>query len=163
MTNQKISGFSIQSYTRKAGRIMLIIISVLLAFIIVLVGVLQLWSYPGKPKPFVDENGNPLAGSISEKIFVNINGVEQGMFIKSKNINNPVLLYLHGGMPDYFLTEKYPTGLEDYFTVVWWEQRGAGLSYTASLPRETMTAEQFMADTLAVTDYLRRLGLGDRG
>ena len=56
-----------------------------------------LWSYPGKPKPFVDENGNPLAGSISEKVFVNINGVEQGMFIKSKDATHPVLLYLHGG------------------------------------------------------------------
>ena len=63
---------------------MLIIISILLACVLILVGVLQLWS-PGKPKPFVDENGSPLAGSISEKIFVNINGVEQGMFIKSKD------------------------------------------------------------------------------
>ena len=63
------------------------------------------------------------------KVFVNINGVEQGMFIKSIDAANPVLLYLHGGMPDYFLTAKYPTGLENYFTVVWWEQRGSGLSY----------------------------------
>jgi len=72
-------------------------------------------------------------------VFVAINGVEQGMFIKSKNDKNPVLLYLHGGMPDYFLTEHYPTGLEDYFTVVWWEQRGSGISYRANIPLETMT------------------------
>jgi hypothetical protein len=25
-----------------------------------------------------------------------------------------VLLYLHGGMPDYFLTQKYPTGLKKF-------------------------------------------------
>ena len=36
------------------------------------------------------------------------------------------MLYLHGGLPDYFLTRKYPTGFEDHFTVVWWEQRGSG-------------------------------------
>jgi pimeloyl-ACP methyl ester carboxylesterase len=134
---------------------MLIIISVLLACILILVGVLQIWSYPGKPKPFVDQNGNPLPGSISEKVFVTINGVQQGMFIKSKNDKNPVLLYLHGGMPDYFLTQRYPTGLEDYFTVVWWEQRGSGISYSADIPPETMTLEQMISDTLEVTKYLR--------
>jgi pimeloyl-ACP methyl ester carboxylesterase len=89
-------------------------------------------------------------------VFVNINGVEQGMFIQSKDTTNPVLLYLHGGIPDYFLTPKYPTGLEDYFTVVWWEQRGSGLSYSADIPRETMTLEQMISDTLAVTNYLRQ-------
>jgi pimeloyl-ACP methyl ester carboxylesterase len=148
--------FSIQSLTRKVGRIMLIIVSIVLASILILVGVLQMWSYPGKPKPFVDQNGSPLTGSISEKIFLDINGVQQGMFIKSKDQTNPVLLYLHGGMPDYFLTEPYPTGLEDYFTVVWWEQRGSGISYGADIPPETMTLEQMISDTLEVTNYLRQ-------
>jgi pimeloyl-ACP methyl ester carboxylesterase len=134
---------------------MLVVISILLACIFVLFGILQLWSYPGKPKPFVDENGHPPAGSLSEKVFVNINGVKQGMFIKSKDVTNPVLLYLHGGMPDYFLTQHYPTGLEDDFTVVWWEQRGSGLSYSPDIPRETMTLEQMISDTLEVTNYLR--------
>ena len=134
---------------------MWIIISILLACILIPVGVLLIMS-PGKPTPFVDENGKPLAGSISEKVFVNINGVEQGMFIKSKDAAHPVLLYLHGGMPDYFLTKRYPTGLEDDFTVVWWEQRGSGISYSDDIPPETMTMEQLISDTLAVTNYLRQ-------
>jgi pimeloyl-ACP methyl ester carboxylesterase len=70
--------------------------------------------------------------------------------------NNPVLLYLHGGMPDYFLAEKYPTGLENYFTIVWWEQRGSGLSYSKAIPPSTMTPEQMISDTKEVTNYLRR-------
>jgi pimeloyl-ACP methyl ester carboxylesterase len=148
--------FSIQSLTRKAKRVMLIVVSIFLTCILILVGVLQVWSYPGKPQPFADEDGSPLLGSISEKVFVDINGVRQGMFIKSKDVKNPVLLYLHGGMPDYFLTEHYPTGLEDHFTVVWWEQRGSGISYSAEIPLETMTLEQMIADTLAVTNYLRQ-------
>ncbi len=143
-----------QSFPRKAGRIMLILISTLVACMLIFFGVLLLWS-PGISKPFVDENGSPLAGSISEKIRVNINGVEQGMFIKSKDATHPVLLYLHGGMPFYFLTQRYPTGLEDYFTVVWWDRRGSGLSYSADIPQETMTEEQFISDTLEVTNYLR--------
>ena len=109
----------------------------------------------GKPKPLLDENSRPVRGGISEKAFADINGARQGMFIQSKDATHPVLLFLHGGMPEYFLTERYPTGLENDFTVVWWEQRGAGLSYSPGIPPETMTLEQFIADTLSVTSYLR--------
>lgn len=57
-----------------------------------------------------------LTGSLSEKIRVEINGMEQGLFIKSRNIHNPVLLFVHGGpgMPEYWLTQRHPTGLEDH-------------------------------------------------
>jgi pimeloyl-ACP methyl ester carboxylesterase len=130
----------------------LIFISILTACLLILVGFLLLQS-PGKPRPFLDQSGKVLPDSLSEKVFVEINGVRQGMFIKSKDISHPVLLYLHGGMPDYFLDEKYPTGLENDFTVVWWEQRGAGLSYDPHL--KTITQEQLISDTLALTDYLR--------
>jgi len=155
MTGKRRKRRSLQSFARNAGRSVLIVISILSACIGMLVGVLRLLS-PGKPKPFVDENGKPLPGSISEKVFVTINGVQQGMFIKSKDATHPVLLYLHGGMPEYFLTQRYPTGLEDAFTVVWWERRGSGLSYSPNVPPETMTLEQFIADTLALTNYLRQ-------
>lgn len=66
------------------------------------------------------------------------------MFMVSKNINNPVLLYVHGGpaFPNYFLVEKYKPGFEDYFTVCYWEQRGGGLSYSLYIPIESMTFEQ---------------------
>lgn len=134
---------------------MLIAMAVLLISVLVLLGILLLLS-PGASKPFLDDSGRPLAGSISEKIRVNINGIEQGMFIKSQNAHNPVLLYLHGGIPDYFLTERYPTGLDEYFTVVWWEQRGSGLSYSPNIPPETVNPEQLVSDTVALTKYLRQ-------
>jgi pimeloyl-ACP methyl ester carboxylesterase len=143
------------SVIRTTVRIMSTIVSIFLICILLLSGVLLALSQ-GKVKPFLDKNGNTLEGSISEKIQVNINGVMQGMFIKSKNQKNPVLLYLHGGMPDYFLTQKYPTGLEDLFTVVWWEQRGSGLSYRADTTPETITLDQLITDTKVVTNYLRK-------
>ncbi len=129
---------------------------ILLGVIVILLGVLLAIS-PGKVKPFLDEKGRALAGSISEKIHLDINGVPQGMFIIGKNIGNPVLLFVHGGtaMPEYFLTQNYPTGLEQYFTVCWWDRRGAGLSYRANVPPESLTVEQSIADTLAVANYLR--------
>jgi pimeloyl-ACP methyl ester carboxylesterase len=155
MTEIKKNGFPLQSIARKAGRFMLVGIAVVLSCVLILAGILQLWSMPGKPQPFLDAGGNPLAGSIAEKVFIEVNGVREGMFIKGKSVNNPVLLYLHGGIPDYFLTQQYPTGWEEHFTVAWWEMRGSGISYSPSVPRETMTLDQMVADTLEVTNYLR--------
>jgi hypothetical protein len=145
---------SSRSLARTAARIALGIASTLLASMLAVAGLLKIWSYPGRPKPFVDVAGLVLPGSISEKIRIEVNGVAQGMFLKGKDITNPVLLYLHGGMPDYFLAQKHPTGLEEPFTVAWWEQRRSGLSYDRTIPPETMTSEQFIIDTIEVTNYL---------
>lgn len=125
--------------------------------IVFLAGILLAWS-PGLPPQLTDDNGRPIPGSISEKIFVDLNGIRQGMFIQSANPSNPVLLFLHGGpgMPFFFINETYPTGLERDFTVVWWEQRGAGLSFSSDIPPESMTVDQMIADTIAVADYLRK-------
>jgi pimeloyl-ACP methyl ester carboxylesterase len=155
MAGNKAKRLSEPSFKRNGGRIMLIVASAFLAGFIILTGVLLVYS-PGKTSPFLDENGKQLKGSISEKIRININGMEQGMFIMGKDTTNPVLLYLHGGMPEYFLTRKYPASLENYFTVIWWEQRGSGLSYSSSIPHETMNLEQMISDTKEVTNYLRK-------
>lgn len=134
---------------------MLIAIAAVVFVVLALLGALLLVS-PGEPKPFLDDAGRPLADSISEKLRININGVEQGMFIKGRNSRNPVLLYLHGGLPDHFLKDRYPTSLEDIFTVVWWEQRGSGMSFHPDIPPESLNPEQLVSDTLALTDVLRK-------
>jgi pimeloyl-ACP methyl ester carboxylesterase len=96
-------------------------------------------------------------GALSEKIRVQVNGAEQGMFIRSDSLGKPVLLFVHGGpgMPEYWLTRRYPIDLEELFTVAWWEQLGAGLSYSPDIPAGAMTAARFVSDTVAVTEYLR--------
>jgi pimeloyl-ACP methyl ester carboxylesterase len=141
---------------KKAGRIMLAVCAGLFVLIAVPAGVLILLS-PGKVKPVLDKNGNEIIGSISEKIHVRINGVEQGMFIKSSNASNPVLLVIHGGpgCAEYALTRKHPTGLENNFTVCWWEQRGTGLSWSKDITDESMTVDQIVSDAIGVTNYLR--------
>jgi len=90
----------------------------------------------GKTKPFVDESGNILEGSISEKIFVDINGTSLGMFIMAKDNSKPVLLFLSGGpgIPEYFLEQELPSGLENEFVVCYLEYRGTSLSYKPDIP-----------------------------
>lgn len=130
-----------------------------LGLLIVVVFITLLILSPGKPKQFLDENGNELANSISEKLFLEINGSKQGLFIKGKNTDNPIILYLHGGMPIYFLTEKYPTHLEDNFVLVWWDQRNCGISYHSGPSQNAAIIEQLVDDTIELTKYLlKRFG-----
>ncbi|NMM63055.1 alpha/beta hydrolase [Clostridium sp. P21] len=140
----------------KVKKIMLILLSAI-TFCIIALTIILLIQSPGKTKPILDKNKSVIKGSISEKAYVKINGVNMGMVIKSKNSSNPILLFVHGGpgMPEYPLTEKYPTDLENHFTVVWWDQRGAGLSYESGMSKEKMTTEQFVSDTIEVSKYLR--------
>lgn len=61
---------------------------------------------PGKPRQFLDANGNKLANSISEKIFIEINGSKQGMFIKSKKPGQPCYLILAWWNAGLFFNRK---------------------------------------------------------
>ena len=63
--------------------------------------------------------------------FFDINGKQQYLSIRSRASGLPLLLYLHGGPGDAALPlmNKYNSELESKFTVVVWEQRGAGKSY----------------------------------
>lgn len=130
---------------------------IFVCFLLLIAGLffLVLINSSGKPKPFLDENDNIIPNSISEKRYLELNGAEFGLFIKGKDKNNPVLLMLHGGMPFYFITQKYPTGLEELFTVVWWDQRGAGLSYNSKYNYQDITVDDLIEDTKEFTNYLR--------
>lgn len=127
------------------GTILLITICFLLALTLI---------SSGKPKQFFDKNGEVLKNSISEKVFLEINGTIQGMFIKGENLDNPIVLFLHGGIPTYFLTEKFPTQLEQNFTVVWWEQRGCGISRHSNSTTDRPTVDLLVDDSIVLTKYL---------
>ena len=146
-----------KNFINPIKRMLQIIFSIALAFFLIITSILLIYS-PGKIEQYLDDRGNPITGTISEKTFIKIGAVKQGMFIRSKNINNPVLLYVHGGpaFPNYFLIDKFQPGLEDYFTVCYWEQRGGGLSYSSEVTLESMNFNQLASDAIDVTNYLRK-------
>ena len=128
---------------------------VLVGLILIIIAILMLIS-PGKPERITDKNGNHIKNSISEKIFVEINGINQGMFIRGADSSNPLILFVHGGpaFPEYFLFDKFKVNLEDKFTVCYWEQRGGGLSYNSDIKPESISFEQLKSDLVEVTKYL---------
>lgn len=111
----------------------------------------------GKVQPFFDSEGNIVEGSISEKLFLNVNDTTLGMFLMAKDETKPMLLFLGGGpgIPEYFLEKEYPTGLEEEFVVCYLEYRGTSLSYDSYIDVATMTTEQYIEDVVEVSNYLR--------
>lgn len=90
----------------------------------------------------------------SEKL--NINGVQQFISIRAQKPKLPLLLYLHGGPGDTALplVLKYNSELEKYFTVVVWEQRGAGKSYYKFEENENVCIETYVQDTHSLVKIL---------
>ena len=85
-------------------------------------------------------------------------GVRQWIHIKGENIENPILLFLHGGpgfthMPFSHYDSKE---LEKHFIVVNWDQRYAGKSYSEDFDPETLNIKQHLSDTYELIQLLRK-------
>jgi pimeloyl-ACP methyl ester carboxylesterase len=89
---------------------------------------------------------------------VRVGGADQWILERSENIDNPIVLFLHGGPGTSQLTlnRRNTRDLERFFTVVNWDQRGAGKSYPAIRNVQRMTIDQFVEDTRELTLYLLR-------
>src|ERR1700743_1204362 len=102
----------------------------------------------------------PSPPGIEETRAVRIGGIDQWISVRGKDRRNPILLFIHGGpasteMPVSWL---YQSGWEDYFTVVQWDQRGAGKTYVANdaaLVEPTIAKERMVADGEELVAWLR--------
>jgi pimeloyl-ACP methyl ester carboxylesterase len=88
---------------------------------------------------------------------IRLGGVEQWILIRGQDKSNPVLLDLHGGpgAAEIAFARFFHTRLENHFTVVHWDQRGAGKSFSPDIAQESMTMEQFISDTRELVETLR--------
>lgn len=98
------------------------------------------------------------ANSVAELLPVEIGGIQQWLLIRGENVENPILLWLHGGpgsaqMP---IHHAYTKDLEREYIVVHWDQRGAGKSNHSEFREETMTVGRFVKDVNEVTQYLKK-------
>lgn len=95
-------------------------------------------------------------GGINESMYVDVNGTKQWINIYGEDLNNPVLLYLHGGPGsatshiDYVITRKWA----DEYTVVTWDQRNCGKSYDSSQNETVLTKEMFLTDGKELTEFI---------
>ena len=93
---------------------------------------------------------------ISREEKIKLGGWNQTIFIRGRNRANPLLLFVHGGpgLPEMPFSHVN-ADLERDFTMVYWDQRGAGKSYSPDVPPATMNVNQVVRDTEELTRYLR--------
>jgi pimeloyl-ACP methyl ester carboxylesterase len=92
---------------------------------------------------------------------VEVAGMKYAVRIRGQDKANPVLLYLHGGpgTPMIPFAHVFEDPWEQYFTVVQWDQRGAGKSAPlndAKAVAATMSMDVMTQDVLDMTNYLRQ-------
>lgn len=85
-----------------------------------------------------------------------IGNTEQVLMINGANRANPLLLFLHGGpgTAQIGYARHFQKELEQHFTVVNWDQRGAGLSYSKQVLKRSMTIRQFTEDAIEIAEML---------
>ena len=101
------------------------------------------------------------ADGIDETGFVKIGGIDQWIAIQGRSVRNPVILFLHGGPGEAqspFL-EDFVTWQRD-FTVVNWDQRGAGKTYEKNgKATPDVTMARLTDDAVEIARYvLAKLG-----
>lgn len=97
---------------------------------------------------------------IVERRYVSIGGIEQWITIRGEDQANPVLLFVHGGPGAvYSVLSPVLRAWERAFTVVQWDQRGAGKTYGKSGKAGPITFERLTRDGVELVEWLRqRLG-----
>lgn len=118
--------------------------------IIVILGCLAFWYRPATLKRAGPQSINTLQQ-------VELGGQKQWISIRGTDVNNPVLLFLHGGPGSANIAKlrfQCPE-LEEHFVVVNWDQRNAGKSYSPLFQKQTLTLDQLRQDTHQLVLYLR--------
>lgn len=85
--------------------------------------------------------------------------LKQWIFIRGTDQRNPVLLFLHGGpgapMGGMSTSRKFDRELIKHFTIVHWDQRGAGKSFNTDIAANQMSINRLVEDCNELIDHLR--------
>lgn len=97
------------------------------------------------------------AGGVDRREWVSLGGVDQWITIRGASPHLPVLLVIHGGPASpYIPFNPQLTGWERLFTVVQWDQRGAGRTFIRNGPDSGLSVARLAADGLELARWLTR-------
>jgi pimeloyl-ACP methyl ester carboxylesterase len=100
------------------------------------------------------------AKGVDEAMYVHLGGIDQWITIRGEDRQNPVLLFVHGGPGDVTnpWSFAYFAAWEKRFTVVQWDERGAGrtLRKTGPSVASTMTLDRMAQDGIELSEFLQK-------
>lgn len=122
------------------------------------------------PAPFTRDHATAIIANwrkivsprgIDERVEIPVGGTKQWISVRGRDSRNPIILMIHGGpaSPEMQTSWTWQGDWEDYFTVVQWDQRGSGKSYTANDPAvigPTISLRRISEDAVEVVQYLRK-------
>lgn len=97
---------------------------------------------------------------VNDTFVATLGGARQVVNVRGADRANPILVFIHGGpgAPEMPVAWAFQRPWEDYFTVVQWDQRGAGKSYPLDDPKKiapTMNVARYRDDTIELIELLR--------
>ncbi|SDQ76791.1 alpha/beta hydrolase [Pseudoxanthomonas sp. CF125] len=98
---------------------------------------------------------------VQETYAARIGGIDQWLSVRGQDRDNPMVLFVHGGpaapiMPSQW---QFQRPLEEYFTIVNYDQRGAGKTYNSVAPdsiADTIHIQRYVDDAIEMAEYLRK-------
>jgi pimeloyl-ACP methyl ester carboxylesterase len=98
---------------------------------------------------------------IQESYKLRVGGIDQWIYVRGQDATNPIILFIHGGpaSPLSPTSWEFQRPMEEYFTVVNWDQRGAGKTFLAATPESisnTLHISQYVDDAIEVATAIRQ-------
>lgn len=98
---------------------------------------------------------------VQETYKATIGGIDQWINVRGQDRSNPILLFVHGGpaspaMPTIW---QFQRPIEEYFTVVHWDQRAAGKTHAKTDPQkigDTIRIQRYVDDVIEVAEHIKR-------
>jgi pimeloyl-ACP methyl ester carboxylesterase len=130
---------------KKIGKIGFVVLSIAALLIVLAIIVRAIFATVIRNNHAItEENG------IDEEVVLSVGGIKQYLYIRGHNIDNPVILFLHGGpggsMTGVIHAYQYPW--EQEYTVVNWDQRVSGKTYWLNQDNAEELAAGLSADLL---------------
>ncbi len=97
---------------------------------------------------------------VQETYKTRIGGIDQWLSVRGQDRSNPIILFVHGGpasplMPTMW---QFQRPIEEFFTVVNWDQRGAGKTLGETDPEsisDTIHIPRYVDDAIEVAEHIR--------
>ena len=119
-----------------------------------------------KARDTIADLGRILApNGIQESYKTKIGGIDQWLNVRGQDKANPIILFVHGGPASPLIPTlwQFQRPLEEYFTVVNYDQRGAGKTYVedhSAAVAATLHIPRYIDDAIEVAEHIRtRYGL----
>lgn len=88
-----------------------------------------------------------------------VNGSRQNIRVRAAREGLPVILFLHGGpgVPDRHIVLGKQSALAEKYTLVCWDQRGSGKSYSPAVKKEELTVRTYIDDAKEMIALVKKM------